>query len=186
MLPGCSKSNVWNTHTRRVVINRTFWDSTQIIEYSKNTPVDIFFLSPPHQGSSHPLLCQTPKQFMSRTSTTLGLSPQSKASNWKIRTRSFMTRLPRGTSPCPGRRRWSRWASTASSQCGGPTALCLMTCVESPSWHRRPSPPPAQCREEATVHGWFSVSSLLLLKLCFFSTFQYRGGVCLRRRGCDW
>lgn len=100
------------------------------------------------QGSLRPLSCQTPRQFMPRTSTPSGPSPRLKACRWTTRTRSFLTSLPRGTSPSPGRRRWSRWGSTASSQSGGLTALCPTTCDVNPSWSSRPSPPPARCHEK--------------------------------------
>lgn len=98
------------------------------------------------QGSFRPPLCQTPRQFMPRTSMTSGPSPRSRACSWSTRTWSFSTSLPQGTSPSPGRRRWLRRASTGSWRCGGPTALCPTTSGASPSWSNHPSPPPARCR----------------------------------------
>lgn len=128
------------------------------------------------QGSFRPPLCQTPRQFMPRTSTTSGPSPRSRACSWSTRTWSFSTSSPRGTSPSPGRRRWLRRASTGSWRCGGPTALCPTTSDASPSWSSRPSPPPAQCRrrlgEKKNWDGCTQTGCLSLKKTLFLSTFN--------------
>lgn len=117
------------------------------------------------QGSFLPLLCQILRPFTPRTSTTLGPSPQLKAFNWRTKTLSFLTSLPRGTSPSPGRRRWLRQASTESSRSGELTAFCPMTCDGSPSWSNHPSPPPAPCHKKLSAwmiiqlfaHHWMNL-----------------------------
>lgn len=140
----------------------------------------------PPQGSFLPLSCQTPRQFMPRTSTTSGPSPRLKACIWKKRTRSFLMSLPLGTSPSPGRRRWLRQGSTVSSQSGDLMALCPTTCDANPSWSSRPSPPPARCHKRLQwapqqktppVNGRFYMNCLFISQTKFFfflGTFRTR------------
>lgn len=121
----------WNKHFKKHKIKSLFLFPWKWLKSTYTVRFFNYHFSP-HQVFYLLLSSQTRKWCTLKVWMTLGPSPLWREWHWRTLTRPFLMSFPRGTSPYPGKKRWSIQAFMESSTFGVLMAASQMTSAGSP------------------------------------------------------